>query len=335
MLATTHRLIVQLLTSCSTRNNSTQSIRIRTLEADTSRLVAENLALREKVIQLETQLERGRNNHAVTNISTVKDKLEAKIQELGGLVAELGLLQKSQKSSKRLSRSPKQPANQRSWRNPGSLAEALAAQDGRLPTISEGKYYPRRTLEAEEIRTLTADPCSDSPDLGPPPVAHFQDEDPIKFDPQLVTSPTEETNNGLGETNTPPATLSANLETRRKRRDSKQDFRRMSVFQSPPEKVEEPAADQSLPIRTSAKRKLSARNEEVRPEPVIPQKEDFTFSRKATSGAEDGSVEPHLHRVEGRAVELAAEQKGHRLSRQELKHAPVILERKALGTSKP
>ena len=62
-----------------------------------------------------------------------------------------------------------------------------------MPTIAEGKYYPRRTLEyvwtmvfwtmdrtltvsrAEEVRELLEDQASDSPDLGPYPIARLED----------------------------------------------------------------------------------------------------------------------------------------------------------------
>lgn len=299
-------------------------------------MVAENLTLREKVIRLEAQVEKSHGYHATANIGAVKDKLEAKIQELGGLVAELGLLQMPQKKTKRSSTSPKVSLDQRYWRNPVPLAETLAAQEGRLPTISEGKYYPRRTLETEEIRNLMVDPSSESPDLGPPPVAHFQDEDPIKFDPQPVFTPTEEANNELCETDALPAALSANLETRKKRRDShgRSDVRRMSVFQSPPEKAEGSGADQILPIRTSMKRKLAVRSDEARAEAIALQEEDFAFSRKTASEAQDGKDKPLLSEAEDGAVEPVTEQKGTQPSRQELKYAPVDLERRALGNSK-
>jgi hypothetical protein len=127
--------------------------------------------------------------------------------------------------------------------------------------------------------------------LGPPPVAHFQDEEPIKFDAQPTNTAPEAETESHGEDL--PAALSVNLETRRKRRDShgKLNIRRMSVFHSPPERSEEDgttgtkAITGTLPIRAGAKRKMSARDDEGKGETKAC--EDFTFSRKASMAFED------------------------------------------------
>lgn len=73
------------------RSNSSQSIRIRALEADCSRLLAENLSLKEQVNDLKYQLE-GRSNRCRPSadiVSSVKHRLEEKLQEFGLLIAEL------------------------------------------------------------------------------------------------------------------------------------------------------------------------------------------------------------------------------------------------------
>lgn len=64
-----------------------------------------------------------------------------------------------------------------------------------------------------------ADPANvtDSPDLGPPPVAHFEEGDPIKFDLTKDRSPRDESAEGTEEVR---PKFSANLETRKKRRES-------------------------------------------------------------------------------------------------------------------
>lgn len=130
------------------RNNSTQSQRIRNLELETSRLLGENIHLRERIIQLETELDSSRNSYATAKVDAIKDRLDAKIQELGGLVAELGLLQKPARKARRRTQSPKRSPNQKEWKNAHTLAEVMGGQQGgRLPTIVEDKHYPRRTLE--------------------------------------------------------------------------------------------------------------------------------------------------------------------------------------------
>ena len=86
-------------------------------------------------------------------VDFVKGKLEAKLAELGGLVQELGHVQKNvegQRAQRRRSvnRSPpKRSPDQRHWKNALTLSEVTGGADGRLPPIVEDKYFPRRTME--------------------------------------------------------------------------------------------------------------------------------------------------------------------------------------------
>jgi hypothetical protein len=89
--------------------------------------------------------------------------------------------------------------------------------------------------------------------------------------------------------------MSVNLETRRKRRDSsaKLAIRRMSVFHSPPERIEDEnggpgkSINQALPIRAGAKRKLAAREEDGKAET---RSEGFIFSRKGASTPDEDAA---------------------------------------------
>jgi hypothetical protein len=131
------------------KTNSTQSIRIRSLENDCSRLLAENLALREQVLSLHNTVE---SRPAFDHIDAVKLQLETKIQELGGLVASLTQTKsgrdkdvgrrKSQLLAKRRS------GEERQWRSGLGLQEV---ENAMLPTITEDKFYPRRTMGYVEI----------------------------------------------------------------------------------------------------------------------------------------------------------------------------------------
>ncbi|CAN9377923.1 unnamed protein product [Alternaria alternata] len=255
------------------KTNSIQSIRIRSLETDCSRLLAENLALREQVLNLHNTIE---SRPALDQIDVVKTQLEAKLSELGSLVAGLSQSRgghekdagrrKSQMTAKRKS------GEERQWRSGLGLQEV---ENGMLPTITEDKYYPRRTMGADELQQVLEDPDSQSPDIGPPPVARFEDEDPIGFDPSPAVEEQREEAGDEGE----PA-LSVNLETRKKRRESgpKLNIRRVSLFESP-EEAEETA---TKPLRTGAKRKFSVQEDEE----VSQAKGDaFRFSRRNISGA--------------------------------------------------
>ncbi len=135
------------------RANSTQSLRIRNLESEVSRLLSENVSLREQIIRLHYEVEKNTNRAVQNNVDRVRAKLEAKLTELGGLVQELGKVQdnvESQRSQKRKSisrASPKRSPDQKNWKNALTLSEVTGGADGRLPPIVEDKYYPRRTLE--------------------------------------------------------------------------------------------------------------------------------------------------------------------------------------------
>ena len=118
-----------------------------------SRLLAENISLREEIIRLQYEAEKNAENCMSEGVDKVKSRLEAKLSELGFLVRELGEVRNNptaQHARKRKSinrSSPKRSPNQKIWKNTPTLSEAIEGADGRLPPIIEDKYYPRRTLE--------------------------------------------------------------------------------------------------------------------------------------------------------------------------------------------
>ena len=113
-----------------------------------------------------------------------------------------------------------------------------------------------------------ADPINvtDSPDLGPPPVAHFEQGDPIKFD-----SPRDEQSKqplSTNDENVHPK-LSANLETRKKRRESshRREGDLSGLILDPTKKpLSRVSSSADQPLKSGAKRKLNVREEEERPE---------------------------------------------------------------------
>ena len=142
------------------RVNSSQSIRIRNLESEVSRLLSENVSLREQVIKLHHEAEQSTELAVFESVNNVKGNLEAKLSELGRLVQELGNVQKNvdgQRKQRRksiLRNSPKRSPDQRNWKNALTLSEVTGGADGRLPPILEDKYYPRRTMEYANLRML-------------------------------------------------------------------------------------------------------------------------------------------------------------------------------------
>ena len=118
-----------------------------------SRLLSENVSLREQIIKLQYEIEKNKSQSIEDNVTSVKAKLEEKLAELGGLVKELGQVQKNT-GTRRTSKgktarqsSPQRSPDQRNWKNVLTLSEATGGIDGRLPPIVEDKYYPRRTME--------------------------------------------------------------------------------------------------------------------------------------------------------------------------------------------
>lgn len=274
-------------------------------------MLAENLNLREEILRLQNQLSAAQNTVDVSSVEIVRSQLQAKIEEIGHLVAGLGLTQ-SAETEKRI-------ADPSSWKP--SIPRALyMSQEARLPAIPEGKQHPRRTLESDEIRALRLSQHSnESPDLGPPPVAHFDSEDPIKFDTQPL--PTQEESEQVPDDGEIlPATMSINLETRRKRRDG--SSRLSSIFT---DVAEDPAPTKVL--RTGAKRKLSVRETDDAPKAAI--KDDFRFSWKVSTATE--SSESGVETVEIKTVAEVAQER-QRILGGTLE--PPVAERRVLGESK-
>lgn len=257
------------------KNNSSQSLRIRNLEIEVSKLLADNLELREKVFSLENELFVARNQVSGDAVKKVKDALLAKLADLSGVVE--GLEEAVQfKSEDEVVRPPiEKRVMEGQWRERQPLTEIM--RESQMPTIVEDKIFPRRTLNAEEIQAIRlSDHSIESPDLGPPPVAHFDYGDPEKQQP---ASPSESKSSPakLSEDEALPG-LSVNLETRRRRKDGqpKLEIRRHSILPQSPENTD---AEPSTMLRTGAKRKLADREVDKPIKP--PSQGDFTFSRKA------------------------------------------------------
>jgi hypothetical protein len=277
------------------RTNSTQSQRIRNLETEISRLLAENIYLREAAIaaqreceELRTRAADGEREAWRDEVQSLRKKLEKQLSGLMGVVEVMGgmeerveLSMKGTEKQRRKSshgilgmgdaRSP----DQRDWRNRQTLASVLnAEQEGRLPVIVEDKLYPRRTLDPVEVKnmveadlevanTSASKDSTESPDLGPPPIAHF-DVEPVAYE-AVRPSDNNDSENVIQ--------LSANLETRKKRRTS---FLVKDITNGEDQEPENPTL-----FKIGAKRKLDASElEDVTPANSAIESEEFVFSRR-------------------------------------------------------
>lgn len=137
------------------RVNSTQSLKIRSLENECVRLLSENLDLRGQVLRLQTELEDSRAQRIADHALEIKEKMEAQLAEWGAMLAGLGHEPaprvRSPRSPKRAKRSSIGRVSMSEWKRRDTMSsmkdlEAAAAQDGRLPPIWENKACPRETL---------------------------------------------------------------------------------------------------------------------------------------------------------------------------------------------
>lgn len=292
--------------------NSSQSLRIRSLEIELSRLLHTNLELKEELLRSRNAENDARKQSSTEGVRGFKEEMMAKLKELSGIVEGIEeakeddsamILEKEERRMSALSHIE--------FRERQPLADLM--RDCQMPTIDETKSHPRRTLEPEEIRTmrLSDGSSNESPDLGPPPVARFDCQDPIKFDARVEERQPDATDFGTEpekrtQEDDMPADLSVNLESRRKRKDSqpKLELRRHSIL--PPPSPSASDGELAAPtLRTGAKRKLADRDLENSSK--VPTKTDFTFSRKSSVGATEHVVDaPAEPEKEQETVEISA-----------------------------
>lgn len=102
-------------------------------------------------MRLETELQHGQAQRIAQHATGIKSEVNTKLAEIIALIATLDdapqPTPKSPETGKLSRSSPRQSLDQRTWKNGCALSEAVAAQEGKLPTIVEDKFYPRRTLE--------------------------------------------------------------------------------------------------------------------------------------------------------------------------------------------
>ena len=172
-----------------------------------------------------------------------------------------------------------------------------------------------------------------SPELGPPPIAHFDDGDPVKRDPALskLPSPSKTASDDQDLSSEPGF---ANLETRRKRRESTfaKDAEETGHVPETPAlkpsvKVNTPAPSQILKI--GAKRKLSVRDDGDQENPSkakSSENDGFLYTRK--SSAPSTKDQPTRKVSQEKSTLNAKRDKPREVS------ASLSTARKALGESK-
>ncbi|KAK1254247.1 hypothetical protein MKX08_008242 [Trichoderma sp. CBMAI-0020] len=175
------------------KTNNIRALRIRELENECACMLSENLELRSRILELEKQVDDNESQRIADHAMAIKAKLESQLTEWGSLIAELGLEPPAKRHSPMIRRRPKQTMGFSASRpSPSQRRLREIARDvEELGYISENKSYPRRSMNPEQIMALRseADIEAESPELGPPPMSKYIEEDPVKIDSPSRSKP--------------------------------------------------------------------------------------------------------------------------------------------------
>ncbi|XRM41660.1 hypothetical protein ABZX51_004914 [Aspergillus tubingensis] len=251
------------------RVNSIQSLRIRSLESEVSHLLSENVSLREQVISLSQEVERFEAVRLLQHgVYDIKTRLDSKLAELNNLVADLGALPRTFYS--KCAENPRDSSQHRAlpdWK-PKAADDELnhgKDEDGRLPVILEDKYYPRRTLEPQELQDIrynTADnlrsPTPEEPVATQPDTA---DDSSSTNDSSDIMNAQQAPSHDEHISDEDEAVLPPTLETRKRKRPNlaSKQMERSSMDQGATSKRNIPGAI----FGPGAKRKFSVHHEDT------------------------------------------------------------------------
>ena len=176
----------------------------------------------------------------------------------------------------------------------------------------------------------------DSPELGPPPIAHFEDGDPTKFDPGGDDAQSRKPH--ISEDDMQPA-LFANLETRKRRRETTNLRDIISRGMDSHDLEHSTTSDQSTlikkPLKSGAKRKLDVATDEDRVAEKDSQDDGFEFGRNHADSAVNKSLRPSPLRGENPGSEKCLQEAGAERTHANVREASTAINRprKALGPS--
>ncbi|POR34589.1 Shugoshin [Tolypocladium paradoxum] len=271
------------------KSNNIRALRIRELENECACMLSENLALRGRILELEHQVEDNEARRIADHALAIKAKLESQLTEWGTLLAGLGLEPPMKRHSPRIRKSTKQRMSFSASRpSPSQRRLRDVARDiEELGQIAENKSCPRPSMKyatlthreceysltrgsPEQILALRAEADSmsstDSPELGPPPMSKFIDEDPVKVDSPSRAGPVKILVSSPERKIEPPVFLSspkhekvAALPAPSPEKKSEPIVKRQQSRPQPDSSTEPNVVTQ--PIKTGAKRKFAARDE--------------------------------------------------------------------------
>ncbi|PTB63805.1 hypothetical protein BBK36DRAFT_1125107 [Trichoderma citrinoviride] len=183
------------------KTNNIRALRIRELENECACMLSENLELRSRILELEKQVEDNEARRIADHAMAIKAKLESQLTEWGTLIAGLGLEPPAKRHSPMIKRRAKQTMSFSASRPSPSQRRLrdIARDIEELGPIAEARSNPRRSMNPEQIMALRseANAEAESPELGPPPMSKYIEEDPIKVDSPSRSRPVESSDDAL------------------------------------------------------------------------------------------------------------------------------------------
>lgn len=98
--------------------------------------------MRTQTIQLNAEIYDASSKQVIEDVEAIRTQLELKVAEFAGMLTEMGTIGK-RPGRRRMSTSSARHITER----PTSAVLDCRSCDEKLPTIVEGKYFPRKTLE--------------------------------------------------------------------------------------------------------------------------------------------------------------------------------------------
>ncbi|PNP49125.1 hypothetical protein THARTR1_10199 [Trichoderma harzianum] len=245
------------------KTNNIRALRIRELENDCACMLSENLELRSRILELEKQVDDSESRRIADHAMAIKAKLESQLTEWGSLIAELGLEPPAKRHSPMIKRRSKNPMSFSASRpSPSQRRLREIAKDvEELGFISENRSNSRRSMNAEQILALRSEADIESPELGPPPMSKYIEEDPVKIDSPTRSMPVESSKKTKGLE--PPIALASS-----KSNDGDDGEEQIAQKRDRVHKPKNTAdAAPTLPVKAGSKRKFGARDDSENNQP--------------------------------------------------------------------
>ncbi|KAL7962398.1 hypothetical protein V8C34DRAFT_270218 [Trichoderma compactum] len=242
------------------KTNNIRALRIRELENECACMLSENLELRSRILELEKQVNDSESRRIADHAMAIKAKLESQLTEWGSLIAELGLEPPAKRHSPMIKRRSKNPFSASRPSPSQRRLREIAKDVEELGFISENRSNSRRSMNPEQILALRSEADIESPELGPPPMSKYIEEDPVKIDSPTRSMPVESSKKTKGLE--PPIALASS------KSDEGDDGEEQIAQKRDRVKLKNTVdAAPTLPVKAGSKRKFGARDDSENNQP--------------------------------------------------------------------